>query len=300
MPLYCFFFNSGWWVCDFTSHPTPTQSITFTAFHFLQPRYLPELHLVGNSIKTMSSTQDRVLTTHGFPNAQSNNNKKSPKLEAETKQSKVQKYLMLKHWNNLTRWIFHHWKVLKQEGIFSLFSTALQAGVNWGQSCDLHFTGGQTEKSQEPLWPHNPGINTWEELLVKSVKPLPLNPYLQLLCHEATMEKSIKEQGKWKREKPRSYWLIKAQWRMMEVWTLPLHQAEQGLFWAPGGHGMLAVTDSAGTPVRCRQWRTRVCILQDYKTRVTPKLWTAPLHRKPSYKAIIHSFEHPTKLLLWL
>lgn len=80
----------------------------------------------------------------------------NPRLEAETKQSKVQKYLMLKvikHWNNFTRWILHHWKVLKQEGMFSLFSAALQAGVNWGQSCDLHSTGGQTERSQEPLWP---------------------------------------------------------------------------------------------------------------------------------------------------
>lgn len=101
---------------------------------------------------------------------------KPPKLGAETKQSKVQKYLMLKvikQWNNLTRWTFHHWKVLKQEEMFSLFSAALQAGVNWGQSCDVHSTGGQTERSQEPLWPHNPGINTWEEFLVKSDKPLP-------------------------------------------------------------------------------------------------------------------------------
>lgn len=105
--------------------------------------------------------------------------------------------------------------------------------------------------------------------------------------------KSIKEQGKWKREETKGYWLMKAQWRMMEVWTLLLHQADQDLFWTPRDHGTLAVTDSTGTHVQVTE--DRVCILQDYKTCVTPKLWTAPLHRQPSYKTIILSFEHPNQ-----
>lgn len=61
------------------------------------------------------------------------------------------------------------------------------------------------------------------------------------------MENQLKNREDGKGKKQEATDCMKAQWRMMEVWTLPLHQAEQDLFWIPGDHGRLDVTDFTGT-----------------------------------------------------
>lgn len=86
-PYIAFLVLSVQCVCDFTSHPTTSQSITLTTCHFLQPRCLLELHLVGNSIKPA-----RPYTGRSFGDTQLlkvTKEQENPRLEAETRQSKV-------------------------------------------------------------------------------------------------------------------------------------------------------------------------------------------------------------------
>lgn len=133
----------------------------------------------------------------------------NPRLEAETKQSKVQKYLMLKvikHWNNFTRWIPPSLESFKARGdvFFIQCCTSSRSQLRAVLWLALHRRSDW--KITRASLTHNPGINTWEEFLVKSVKLLPFKSLPTASVLWSHNGKSIKEQGRWKREKTRSYW----------------------------------------------------------------------------------------------
>lgn len=157
-------------------------------------------------------------------------------------------------------------------------------------------------RSQEPLWPHNPGINAWEEFLVKSVKPLPFKslPTAPLLWSHIV--ESIKEQGRWKREDTRSYWIMETKEQQKDDGDLSVAPAPDSYSGLLEIMGVLLLLTSLGTHLvsSAIKWRTRVCILQGCEACVLPKQRAVPLYSQSRHKIISFHFSIPVKLPLWL